>query len=193
MPAIIGHLLIVVAALQPAAASLQPAATNWTGKAEAPIDGDTLRVRDEQDKLHKVKIQGIDAPEDGQPFFKAARDHLAKVTQERELQVTELGKDAAGRTLATIRIKGQDLRIDILSAGMAWHQRSVVEDPVLEAEERGAKARHLGLWIDIDPVAPWEWRAAEEQRKNQRKPAEKSTQQGGAARGGEKNIPPGRP
>ena len=151
MPAIISHLLIAVAALQPAA-TLQPAAATWTGKAEAPLDGDTLRVRDEHDKLHKVKIQGIDAPEDGQPFFKAARDHLAKVTRERELQVTELGKDAAGRTLATIRIKGQDLRIDILSAGMAWHQRSVVEDPVLEAEERGAKARHLGLWIDLSLI-----------------------------------------
>ena len=176
MPAIVGHLLIVVvAALQPAAATLQPAAATWIGKAEAPIDGDTLRVRDEQDKLHRIRIQGIDAPEDGQPFFKAARDHLAKVTKERELQVTELGKDTAGRTLATIRIKGQDLRIDILSAGMAWHQRSVVEDPVLEAEERGAKARHLGLWIDTDPVAPWEWRAAEEQRKTSRKPAAKST------------------
>jgi len=168
MPAIIGRLLIVVAT------ALQPAATTWTGKAEAPIDGDTLRIRDQQDKLHKVRIKGIDAPEDGQPFFKAARDHLAKVTQGRELEVTEFGKDAAGRTLATIRIKGQDLRIDILAAGMAWHQRSVVDDPVLEAEERGAKARHLGLWIDIDPVAPWEWRAAEEQRKNSRKPAAKA-------------------
>jgi endonuclease YncB( thermonuclease family) len=40
---------------------------------------------------------------------------------------------------------------------------------VLEAEERDAKARHLGLWVDADPVAPWEWRAAEEQRKNARK------------------------
>lgn len=151
------------------AAALQPAATTWTGKAESPIDGDTLRIRDENDKLHKVRIQGIDSPEDGQPFFKAARDHLGKVTKGRDLQVTEVGKDSAGHTLATIRINGQDLRIDILAAGMAWHQRSVVDDPVLEAEERGAKARHLGLWFDTDPVAPWEWRAAEEKRKNARK------------------------
>jgi endonuclease YncB( thermonuclease family) len=152
------------------AAALQPAATTWTGKAESPIDGDTLRVRDHNDKLHRLKIQGIDAPEDGQPFFKAARDHLGKVTAGRELQVTEVGKDPAGRTIATIRINGQDLRIDILAAGMAWYQRSAADDPVLEAEERGAKARNLGLWIDAAPVAPWEWRAAEEQRKKARKP-----------------------
>jgi endonuclease YncB( thermonuclease family) len=163
MPTIVGQLLVLVAT------ALQPATTSWTGKAEAPIDGDTLRIRDENDKLHKVRIQGIDSPEDGQPFFKAAREHLGKVTKGRELQVTEVGKDSAGRTLATIRVNGQDLRIDILAAGMAWHQRSVVEDPVLEAEERDAKARHLGLWVDADPVAPWEWRAAEEQRKNARK------------------------
>ena len=163
MPTIVSQLLIIVAT------ALQPDTTSWTGKAEAPIDGDTLRIRDENDKLHKVRIQGIDSPEDGQPFFKAAREHLGKVTKGRQLQVTEVGKDSAGRTLATIRVNGQDLRIDILAAGMAWHQRSVVEDPVLEAEERDAKARHLGLWVDADPVAPWEWRAAEEQRKNARK------------------------
>ncbi len=163
MPTIVGQLLVLVAT------ALQPTAPPWTGKAEAPIDGDTLRIRDENDKLHKVRIQGVESPEDGQPFFKAARDHLGKVTKGRELQVTEVGKDSAGYTLATIRINGQDLRIDILAAGMAWHQRSVVDDPVLEAEERGAKARHLGLWVDTDPVAPWEWRAAEEKRKNARK------------------------
>jgi endonuclease YncB( thermonuclease family) len=163
MPTIVGQLLVLVAT------ALQPASTTWVGKAEAPIDGDTLRIRDENDKLHKVRIQGIESPEDGQPFFKAARDHLGKVTKGRDLQVTELGKDSTGYTLATIRINGQDLRIDILAAGMAWHQRSVVDDPVLEAEEREAKARHLGLWVDTDPVAPWEWRDGEEKRKKGRK------------------------
>lgn len=163
MQTIVGQLLVLVAT------AFQPAAPNWTGKAEAPIDGDTLRIRDQNDRVHKVRIQGIESPEDGQPFFKAARDHLGKVTKGRDLEVTEVGKDTAGLTLATIRINGQDLRIDILAAGMAWHQRSVVDDPVLEAEERGAKARHVGLWIDADPVAPWEWRAAEEKRQKARK------------------------
>lgn len=169
MPAIVGQLLVLVVS------ALQPSAITWSGKAEAPIDGDTLRIRDENDKLHKVRIQGIDSPEDGQPFFKAAREHLDKVTKGRDLQVTEVGKDSAGYTLATIRINGQDLRIDILAAGMAWHQRSIVDDPVLEAEERGAKARHLGLWVDTDPVAPWEWRAAEEKRQNARKRSPRRT------------------
>ena len=171
MPNYVGQLFVIVAT------ALQLAPTSWTGKAEAPIDGDMLRIRDENDKLHKVRIQGVESPEDGQPFFKAAREHLGKVTKGRKLEVTEVGKDSAGQTLATIRVNGQDLRIDILAAGMAWHQRSVVEDPVLEAEERGAKARHLGLWFDADPVAPWEWRAADEQRKNARKKGPSSAPQ----------------
>jgi endonuclease YncB( thermonuclease family) len=187
MLATLGRLFIVFAA------ALQPAApAPWIGKAEAPIDGDTLRVRDQTDKLHKVRIQGIDAPEDGQPFFKASRDHLGKVTTGRELEVTEVGKDPAGRTIATIRSKGQDLRIDILAAGMAWYQRSAVEDPVLEAEERRAKSRNLGLWIDTNPVAPWEWRAAEEQRKNGRKPASSASSPPGLVPA-KKKIPPGSP
>ena len=52
MPIIVGQLLVIVFT------ALQPATSSWTGKAEAPIDGDTLRIRDENDKLHKVRIQG---------------------------------------------------------------------------------------------------------------------------------------
>ena len=44
-------------------------------------------------------------------------------------------------------------------------RRSTVDDPALEAEERRAKARNVGLWIDKDPQPPWEWRASLEQRR----------------------------
>ena len=44
----------------------------WRGKVESAVDGDTLRVRDADDKLQRVRILGIDAPENGQPFSGAS-------------------------------------------------------------------------------------------------------------------------
>ena len=150
-------------------AALQPAAETWTGRVVGAADGDTLRVRGEDDVVRKVRIFGIDAPEMAQPFGPAARDHLAKATRDRDVQVTELAEDDAGRTVARVRINGNDLAIDMLAAGLAWYQRDDVEDQALEAEERRARARTTGLWIDKEPIAPWEWRAAEAVRRKARK------------------------
>lgn len=150
-------------------AALQPGAEQWRGKAEVPIDGDTLRIRDSDDRLHKVRILGIDAPEEGQPFAVAARDHLARVTRDRDVEVTEVGKDSAGRTVAKVRMKGNDVALDMVAAGLAWYERAALDDPALAAAERKARASTVGLWIDKDPIAPWEWRKAEAARRKARR------------------------
>jgi len=159
MVEILGPFLILVAT------AWQGDGTTWTGKAEAPIDGDTLRVRDQGGRVRKVRILGIDAPDEGQRFFTNAREHLEKLTKGREVVVSEVGKDAAGRIAAGVRVSDHDLALDMLTAGLAWYRRSTADDPALEAEERRAKARNVGLWIDKDPQPPWEWRASLEQRR----------------------------
>ena len=152
-----------------AATALQPAADVWRGKVESVVDGDTLRVRDGDDRLQKVRILGIDAPENGQPFFAAAREHLAKVTRDREVEVTPTGTDYQGRTVARVSMNGNDLALDMLTAGLAWYQRGDADNAALEAEERKARARSQGLWIDKDPISPWDWREAEKARSKGRK------------------------
>lgn len=152
-----------------AATALQPAGDVWRGKAESAVDGDTLRVRDGDDRLQKVRILGIDAPENGQPFFAAAREHLAKVTRDREVEVTPVGTDAQGRTVARVSMNGNDVALDMLAAGLAWYQRGDTDNGALEAEERKARARSQGLWVDKDPIAPWDWREAEKARSKGRK------------------------
>jgi endonuclease YncB( thermonuclease family) len=159
MVEILGTILIFVAT------AWQGDGATWTGKAEVPIDGDTLRVRDQGGRVHKVRILGIDAPDEGQRFFSNARDHLGKLTKGREVVVSEVGNDSAGRIAARVRISDHDLALDMLTAGLAWYHRSTVDDPALEAEERRAKARNVGLWIDKDPQPPWEWRASLERRR----------------------------
>jgi endonuclease YncB( thermonuclease family) len=53
------------------------AAEPLTGKVVSVTDGDTVRVLDAANVQHKVRLNGIDAPERGQPFGTVARDRLA--------------------------------------------------------------------------------------------------------------------
>ena len=40
-------------------------------------DGDTITLLDVDNRQHKIRLDGIDAPELGQPFGRASKQHLA--------------------------------------------------------------------------------------------------------------------
>ncbi len=43
-------------------------------------DGDTITILDSTKTQQKIRLYGIDYPEKGQPFGKAAKKHTAKLT-----------------------------------------------------------------------------------------------------------------
>ncbi len=57
--------------------SLAAAADFLTGKVIKVADGDSITVLDSTNIQHRIRLQGIDAPERGQPFGNASRKHLA--------------------------------------------------------------------------------------------------------------------
>ncbi|MBT7179799.1 MAG: hypothetical protein HN907_09715, partial [Nitrospina sp.] len=50
-------------------------------------DGDTLTVKTERDKLYKVRLSDIDAPEIGQPFGKVARRLATDLARRKTVRV----------------------------------------------------------------------------------------------------------
>jgi micrococcal nuclease len=52
----------------------------------------------------------------------------------------------------------------MVRAGLAWwyrhyaHEQSAADRVLYEDAETKAKAERKGLWIDPDPLPPWEWR-----------------------------------
>ncbi len=92
-------------------------------------DGDTITALDDGNTQHRIRLQGIDAPELGQPFGRVARDRLVALAKGKTPTIHTTGKDRYGRVLATVEI------------------------------ERDARAAGSGLWGDREPVPPWEWRA----------------------------------
>ena len=128
-------------------------------------DGDTLRAIDPQKIEHKVRLSGIDAPELGQAFGRVARDRLRELALRQQLVVHVHDRDRYGRDLATLEAGGRDLNRQLVAEGLAWHFTRYSDDAGLAAAEAEARAAGRGLWADPDPVAPWEWRKGEAERK----------------------------
>lgn len=144
-----------------------------TGRVVAVTDGDTIKVLDDTNTEHKVRLTGIDAPERGQPFGAASRKHLASIVAGKEVFVESDKKDRYGRDLGKVWVRPSDCTtcgktLDAsyaqILAGMAWWYRYYAnEQPPedrgrYESAEDEAKARKWGLWVDPNPINPYDWR-----------------------------------
>lgn len=139
-------------------------------------DGDTLTARCGEPGAYeqvKVRLQGIDAPERKQPFGERARQALAELTFQKEAELRCNKLDRYKRHVCSVWVKPDeapgpaktlDAGLAMVTQGMAWWYRSYAREQ--SPQERGqyefaqqeAQGRHVGLWRDSEPIAPWEWR-----------------------------------
>jgi micrococcal nuclease len=131
-----------------------------TGKVISIADGDTITILDSSKKQHKIRLYGIDCPEGGQPFGKAAKKHTAKLTSRKTATVTEYDTDRYGRTVGVVA-DGVNVNESLFKAGYAWQYRKYCKAKFCDdwlQQEKEAGNSHKGLWKDSDPVPPWQWR-----------------------------------
>lgn len=68
------------------------------GKIVRVSDGDTVVVLDTTNTQHRVRLDGIDCPEKGQPFGRKATDFVKQLTKDSEFVIVEWDKkDRYGR------------------------------------------------------------------------------------------------
>lgn len=144
--------------------ALSAAATTLTGRVVAIADGDTLTALDAHKVQHKIRLAGIDAPEKRQAYGQRSRQSLADLVFNRVVQI-ELGKkDRYGRGIGKVMLDGQDINLELLRLGLAWHYKAYareqsVQDRALYAQaEQQARADRLGLWRDARAIPPWDFR-----------------------------------
>ena len=139
-------------------------AASFTGKVVQVSDGDTLQVlRD--GRAEKVRLAGIDCPELNQPFGQAAKRFVLQVAAQQTVTVQIVTTDRYGRTVGEVVLPdGRSLNQELVRAGYAWWYRKYSDDAVLEALEAEARLARRGLWAEVDPVRPWDWRRRRMQR-----------------------------
>lgn len=121
-------------------------------------DGDTITVLTPQRTQLKVRLDGIDAPEDGQDFSAASKRALSSLVAGKEVTLRVSGTDRYGRTLATVFVGDQNVNLLMVRSGYAWHFVKYSTDANLAAAEKAARSERLGLWAG-KPIPPWEYRA----------------------------------
>ena len=95
-----------------------------------------------------------------QPFGKEAKQFTYDQAFGKTLNIHEKDKDRYGRVVAVIELPDDRiLNHELVRNGLAWWYRKYAkDDEVLEILESTARDVKIGLWIDEDAVAPWEWR-----------------------------------
>jgi len=138
-----------------AMASLAGAAT-VKGFGVTAVDGDTLHATIDKVKT-KVKVNGIDAPEKGQPFYKEAYEALNELIKNKNLEIEVIEKKD-GTTYAKITVDGKNVAEEMVKKGMAWYyKREAPKEVKLESMMENARKDGRGLWIP--PTPPWEYRS----------------------------------
>jgi micrococcal nuclease len=164
--------VIVSAAAQAADKTISvPAGETVVGRCVGVHDGDSMTILiDTPDgkRQAKIRLDGIDAPELGQPFSRVSRDGLAKMVFERECAVESRGPDKYGRTVGRVSVDGADVNAAMLDSGLAWHYKKYDSLPEMAAREQAAKRANAGLWDDRNPIPPWDWRKMPADERRQR-------------------------
>ncbi len=127
------------------------------GKVVYITDGDTLTLQVNKTQ-YKIRLLGIDAPEDGQPFSAQSKKALSDKIFQKTVQVTTYGQDIYGNTLGIVNIDGKNVNLELVKEGYAWHYAAYSASKTLANAEDEARKAKIGLWADENPISPWQWR-----------------------------------
>lgn len=122
-------------------------------------DGDTVELL-MNGKPQIVRLSNIDCPEKKQPFGNNAKQFVSDLCFGKMVEIsTDNKKDRNKRLIAEIILpNGKNINKELVKNGLAWHFKKYSKDDSYDILEKRAQKLKLGLWIDKQPIAPWDWR-----------------------------------
>jgi len=94
------------------------------GKVVGIADGDTITVLDAGKVQHKIRLEGIDAPEKGQAFGTKSKEKMSEKVGEKEVVVRWSKKDRYGRILGDVYLGDRHINLEMVQDGLAWHYKT---------------------------------------------------------------------
>ena len=147
-----------------------------SGKVVGVADGDTVTILDADREQHKIRLQGIDAPEKAQPFGQRSKENLSRLVFNKDVRVEWAKRDKYQRIVGKVWVQPAScptcpMTLDVghaqITVGLAWWYRKYANEQLpadraaYEFSEEEAKAKRAGLWVDSRPIPPWDWRKGE--------------------------------
>ena len=162
--------LLLTCILSMACSSSAPAPSSiatphfFQGRVVGVQDGDTITVLDSSNQNHRIRLQGIDAPEKSQAFGTRSGQNLSQAIFDRVVTIEWSKHDRYRRIVGKVTLDGRDICLEQVRAGMAWHYKyyqneQTPEDRQIYANaEDAARSAEIGLWADPNPIPPWDFR-----------------------------------
>jgi endonuclease YncB( thermonuclease family) len=166
---LIALLMSTLAAMAVAA----PATNVLEGKVVGVMDGDTVKVLDASHVEYKIRLAGIDAPEQDQAFGRRSKQSLSNAVLGKDVRIEWAKQDRYGRLVGTVWVaplgtgctgptcpKTLNVNLAQLTVGLAWHYKEYEREQSPEDRQRyafaeqEARARKAGLWSEPDPTPP---------------------------------------
>lgn len=145
-------------------------AASLSGQIVGVTDGDTVTLLDRDDNQHKIRLAGIDAPEKRQAFGQQSKKSLSDLVFDKQVTVETDKKDRYGRDVGKILLPtGRDVNLEQVTRGFAWHYKTYQREQssndrlLYDFAEKEARAARRGLWRDVEPEAPWDFRKKSKQ------------------------------
>jgi endonuclease YncB( thermonuclease family) len=136
----------------------------WQARVVHVFDGDTL-ITSRGGRGEIISLFGIDCPEKEQAFGPEARSFTSGMVTGKIIRVIPMRIKGSRYELCKVYIGDKLLNEEILEAGYAWlfKEHSTNED---WAElEQNARSAGKGLWLEENPVPPWEFRGTKRKTK----------------------------
>lgn len=144
-------------------------AAELVGRVISVTDGDTVTLLDRDNKAHKIRLAGIDAPEKRQAFGQRSKEALSDAVFDRNVTVVWSKRDKYGRLVGKIILPdGSDANLRQIELGLAWHYKRYEREQSTQDRHDYAKAElqarqaRVGLWLEPQSVPPWEYRHGKE-------------------------------
>jgi endonuclease YncB( thermonuclease family) len=165
-------MLAVAAALILCAPAAIGAATLVTkGSVVSVTDGDTFDARISGGRVIRVRFGGIDTPEHGQTHGWRSRQALRELIRGKTVDLSCYKQDPRGRQVCRVFVAGSDVGLKMVEQGAAWHFKAFAKEQTAEerkayaAAEDAARAAKRGIWVQANPMPPWECRDRLQQAK----------------------------
>jgi endonuclease YncB( thermonuclease family) len=102
----------------------------------------------------RIRLNGIDCPEKGQPFGNNAKHAASDLAFGKEVTVQTFGKEKYTRTIGDVILPdGMNLNQELVKRGWLWWYRKYAPgDTVLERLEQEAREARKGLWAYPQPM-----------------------------------------
>ena len=119
-------------------------------------DGDTVVTTEDT----RIRLWGIDTPERDQRYGSDATEALTVMLNNQQLYLETKDVDRYGRTVGVIyTADGDEINLEMVCDGHAWwYERYAKRATDYEQCQEDAQKKKRGLWVDEEPIAPWEWR-----------------------------------